>query len=192
MLNKNTYLWTVCLLFIGLMGISANITPYLKIGGIPVTLQLLLAILAGGMLGSKLGMITMHLYVLIGLAGAPIFAEFKGGIDASLNSTFGFVLSFILVAYITGKVIERQEVPTFLTYMFASLLGLLTNYMIGTNYMYAAFQLWTEAPEGFNYRLIWSWILLYLPLDILVAVLSASILFHLRKAPLFKNLLTNA
>lgn len=192
MLNKNTYLWTICLLFIGLMGISANITPYLKIGGIPVTLQLLVAILAGGMLGSKLGMITMHLYVLIGLAGVPIFAEFKGGIDSSLDPTFGFVLSFIFVAYISGKMIERQEVPAFLTYMFASLFGLLVNYMIGTNYMYTAFRLWAEAPESFNYWLIWSWMLLYLPLDLLVAILSASILFYLRGAPLFKNLLTNA
>lgn len=39
----------ICALFAALMAIGANVSPMLMIGGVPVTLQLLFAILAGGL-----------------------------------------------------------------------------------------------------------------------------------------------
>ncbi|MBO1001647.1 hypothetical protein [Pseudogracilibacillus auburnensis] len=39
-------------LFVALMGVGANVSSFLTIGGVPITLQLLFAILAGGVLGS--------------------------------------------------------------------------------------------------------------------------------------------
>lgn len=171
---------TLCALFAALMGIGANVSPLLVIGGVPVTLQLMFAILAGGILGSRLGAISMTVYLFVGLVGAPIFAQFKGGPASLLSPTFGFVISFILVAYLTGKCLEGKR--NWFTYTFAGVLAISANYLIGTNYMFLAFKYWVEAPGDFSYLVAWSWMLAYLPLDLAVTTLSFIIIPKMEKA----------
>ena len=99
-----------CALFSTLMMIGANITsfaPFLVVGGVPITLQTFFAILAGLVLGGKKGAIACTVYMLIGLAGAPVFSKFTGGASSVLLPTFGFIVTFILCAYIAGKIVER-------------------------------------------------------------------------------------
>lgn len=168
----------ICALFAALMGVGANIAPLLTIGGVPITLQLLIAISAGGLLGSKLGSLSMFAYLFIGLAGAPIFAQFKGGLGSILSPTFGYIISFIVVAYIVGKFFERK---TLFTYVGAGTLAILTNYIIGTNYMYLAYIYWVEAPASFSYVIAWSWMVAYLPLDIGVTILALILIPRLQK-----------
>ncbi|MGM7636731.1 biotin transporter BioY [Bacillus sp. Hm123] len=170
----------LCALFAALMAVGANVSPFLTIGGVPVTLQLLFAIMAGGLLGSRLGAWSMIAYMFIGLAGAPVFAQFKGGPASLLSPTFGFVISFIFVAYAVGKCLEHNQQKK--NYIFAGLLTLLLNYGIGTNFMYAAFQWWVEAPEGFSYTMAWMWMAAYLPLDTIVILSSLATLPKLRNA----------
>ena len=137
-------------MFSALMMIGANITsmvPFMVIGGVPITLQTFFALLAGALLGSRLGAISMMVYAFVGLAGAPVFARFQGGIGQILDPTFGFILSFILVAYITGKIIEKNSKIHF--YVIAALVGTAVNYLFGTNWMYFAYKLWSAAPEFF-------------------------------------------
>ena len=53
---------TLAGMFVALMAIGANITsivPFMVIGGVPITLQTFFAILAGVVLGSRLGAISM-------------------------------------------------------------------------------------------------------------------------------------
>ncbi|MEK4031138.1 biotin transporter BioY [Pseudobacillus sp. FSL P4-0506] len=170
----------ICALFAALMAIGANASSFLIIGGVPVTLQLMFAIIAGGLLGSRLGSLSMAVYLFIGLAGAPVFAQFKGGPASIFSPTFGFILSFIVVAYIAGKLLIDPHKKT--SYLYTGVASILFNYLIGTNYMYAAFRWWTEAPEGFSYSMAWSWMAVYLPLDIGVTVLSLSVLPKIRSA----------
>ena len=73
---------TLAGMFAALMAIGANITswaPFLQVGGVPLSLQPFFVILAGLLLGSRMGSISMIVYVLIGIAGAPVFAQFKAG-----------------------------------------------------------------------------------------------------------------
>ncbi|KAB7705366.1 BioY family transporter [Bacillus aerolatus] len=160
----------LCALFAALMAVGANVSPFLTIGGVPVTLQLMFAIIAGGLLGSRLGALSMAAYLFSGLAGAPVFAQFKSGPASLLSPTFGFILSFILVAYTTGKILENSLKKV--AYVSAGTAAVFLNYIIGTNYMYAAFKWWAEAPEGFSYLIAWSWMAAYFPLDLAVTVLS--------------------
>jgi len=160
-------------MFAALMMIGANITafaPFLVVGGVPITLQTFFAILAGLILGSRLGAISMTVYMFIGLAGAPVFAKFSGGFGAILSPTFGFIVSFILVAYVVGKIVERNGKLS--SYVIAALVGLVINYGIGTNWMYYAYKLWAAAPEAFTYKIAWIWMIPPLPKDILLAVLA--------------------
>ncbi|MFS0574613.1 biotin transporter BioY [Sporosarcina sp. 179-K 3D1 HS] len=170
-----------CALFAALMGVGANVAPLLTIGGVPITLQLLFAIIAGGLLGSRLGAFSMAAYLFIGLAGAPIFAQFKGGLGSLFSPTFGYVISFVFVAYLVGKLFEKEKM-NWLTYIGAGSLSILVNYGIGTNYMYLAFKYWVAAPEGFSYLMAWSWMVAYLPLDIGVTIMSLILIPRLQKA----------
>ncbi|OCA82808.1 biotin transporter BioY [Pseudobacillus wudalianchiensis] len=170
----------LCAFFAALMAVGANVSPFLTIGGVPVTLQLMFAILAGGLLGSRLGSLSMAAYLFIGLAGAPVFAQFKGGPASIFSPTFGFILSFILVAYATGKILGHSRKKT--AYLYAGAAAILLNYVIGTNYMYAAFKWWAEAPSDFSYAMAWSWMAIYFPLDLGITVVSLAVIPKIRSA----------
>ncbi len=171
-----------CGLFSALMAVGANATSFLTIGGIPITLQLMFAMIAGGVLGSRVGSLAMLSYIFVGLAGAPVFAQFKGGPSHLLSPTFGFILSFVTVAYISGKLIGDRKLVHMNNYISAGFLSILLNYLIGTNLMYLALKFWAEAPEGFSYVMAWSWMLAYLPIDIAVIIVSIVVLPKLRTA----------
>jgi biotin transport system substrate-specific component len=179
----------LCGLFAALMAVGANVSPFLMIGGVPVTLQLMFAIIAGGMLGSRVGAKAMTVYLALGLVGAPVFAQFKGGPSSLLSPTFGFILSFIAVAFTVGMVLERKR--TFGGYLTAGILALLLNYIIGTNIMYLALTFWAEAPGGFSYTVAWGWMVAYLPLDIVVTSVSLVVLQRLYKVVPSRNLSTS-
>lgn len=160
-------------MFAALMMIGANITafaPFLTVGGVPITLQTFFAILAGLILGSRLGAISMTVYMFIGLAGAPVFAKFSGGFGTIISPTFGFIVSFIFVAYVVGKIVEKNGKLS--TYIIAALVGLVINYGFGTNWMYYAYKLWAAAPDAFTYKLAWIWMIPPFPKDIVLSVLA--------------------
>lgn len=172
----------LCGLFAALMGIGANLSPFLMIGSVPITLQLLFAILAGGILGSRIGSMAMLVYMFVGLIGAPVFAQFKGGPAQILSPTFGFILSFVIVAFVTGKLVAEQRKATRYHYIFAGFLSILCNYFIGTNWMYLSLKLWADAPEGFSYSMAWGWMAAYLPLDLAVTFVSFALLPKLQRS----------
>lgn len=169
-------------LFIALTAIGANITsiaPFLTVGGVPITLQTFFAVLAGIVLGSRLGAFTMFAYMLIGLAGVPVFAKFGAGLSSLLSPTFGFVISFIFVAYIAGKIVEKKRTQTI--YINASFIAMAIIYLFGTNWMYMAYMFWFGAPEGFSYGLVWLWMAVPLPKDIALAIVAGLFAYRLEK-----------
>ncbi|MFJ8236518.1 biotin transporter BioY [Ureibacillus sp. NPDC094379] len=184
--NSKSKLKTVelvyCGIFATLMMIGANITsfaPFMVVGGVPITLQAFFAVLAGLVLGSRLGAISVTVYMLIGLAGAPVFARFSGGFSSLLSPTFGFIVTFILVAYIVGKMVEHNRSKKM--YITAALIGTIISYLVGTNWMYAAYMLWFGAPEGFSYKLAWAWMMPPLPKDLILAVFAGVFGYRIQK-----------
>ncbi|KAB8138043.1 biotin transporter BioY [Gracilibacillus oryzae] len=179
-------------MFVALMAIGANITaiaPFMVVGGVPITLQTFFSILAGLMLGSRVGALSMFSYIILGLAGAPIFAQFKGGAAVVLSPTFGFILSFILIAYLAGKLVEKNR--TFPMYIAAALLAMAINYIFGTNWMYAAYMLWFDAPDGFNYQMVWYWMMFPLPKDVVLTIFAGFMAHRLEKSVLSKSAYRN-
>ncbi|QOR83873.1 biotin transporter BioY [Geobacillus stearothermophilus] len=170
---------TFVAMFVALMAIGANITswaPFLVVGGVPITLQTFFCVLAGAVLGRRLGAVAMIVYMLVGLAGVPVFAKFNGGLSMIFQPTFGFILSFIVAAYATGWVINRGPQPASTArFVTAALVGMVVNYVIGTNWMYMAYKLWAEAPEGLSYGMVWGWMLVPLPKDILLSIVAGLI-----------------
>ena len=170
-------------MFSVLMMIGANISSFLVIGGVPITLQTFFALLAGILLGSRTGSIAMLFYAFIGLVGLPVFAKFSGGIDSLITPTFGFILSYIIVAYVVGEIVRKY--PTIKGFLVAALVGTVINYLIGTNWMYAAYKFWFDAPAGFTYKMAWAWMVVPLPKDIILAVFAG--IFGYRLKPIIQK-----
>lgn len=180
--KSKIYHLTIGSMFVALTAIGANITtifPFLVVGGVPITLQTFFAILAGLVLGSRLGAFSMFVYMMLGIVGAPVFAQFKGGAATVLSPTFGFILSFILVAYVAGKMVEFNRSTAM--YIAAALVGMTINYVFGTNWLYVAYTLWFEAPSEFTYKLAWLWMIVPLPKDIIISTLAGMFAFQLFK-----------
>ncbi|MBH0230448.1 biotin transporter BioY [Halobacillus yeomjeoni] len=179
-------------LFVALMAVGANIAsivPFLAIAGVPLTLQTFFAILAGLILGSRLGFFSMLVYTGLGLVGAPIFAKFQGGLSAIVSPTFGFILSFILLAFIAGKIAEsNRKLPT---YIAAALVGIVINYGLGVNWFYAAMNFWVGG-EGMGYGVSWSLMLPFLIKDTALAVLAGMFAYRLEKSVLYRTQLRKA
>jgi biotin transport system substrate-specific component len=164
---------TMIALFVAFMAVGANVTSFLIIGGVPVTLQTFFSILAGLILGKRLGGVAMFVYMLVGLIGIPIFAGISGGLMVITRPSFGFILAFIMTAFLVGSLIEKKQTVPF--YIFSAFIGLLINYIIGTSWMYMSYKLWYAAPEGFTYQLMWSWMALPLIKDIILTFIAGII-----------------
>ncbi|ATP41306.1 BioY family transporter [Solibacillus sp. R5-41] len=185
-ISKTSNLKTIDLvysaLFATLIMIGANITtfaPFLVVGGVPITLQTFFAVLAGLVLGSRKGAIACTVYMLIGLAGAPVFAQFMGGPSILLKPTFGFIATFIISAYVAGLIVEHFQ--TRIAYVTAALTATAINYVLGTTWMYFAYKLWAAAPDGFSYKMAWLWMLPPMPKDIILAIFAGFFAFRIQK-----------
>ncbi|MCE7793013.1 biotin transporter BioY [Salipaludibacillus sp. CUR1] len=122
--------------FIALMAIGANLAAFIPLGPVPLTFQTVVAILAGILLGKKLGAFSMIGYLLVGFIGVPVLAGFSGGFHVIASPTLGFLISFVVLAFAAGAIIEKSPRPTLLTFFMASYAGLIINYLIGVPYLY--------------------------------------------------------
>ena len=69
------------------------------------TLQILFTTLAGIILGSRLGAISVGIYIILGLIGVPVFTS-GGGPGYVLQPTFGYLIGFMVGAYVVGRFSE--------------------------------------------------------------------------------------
>lgn len=81
-----------------------TLIPAVPVGalGVPITLQTLGVALTALILGSMRGGSAAFLYVVVGLAGVPIFAKFSGGLGSLAAPSAGYLLSFPIAALVTG------------------------------------------------------------------------------------------
>ncbi|HWJ79037.1 MAG TPA: biotin transporter BioY [Niallia sp.] len=179
---------TMIALFVALMAVGANITSFLIIGGVPVTLQTFFALLAGFILGKRLGSLAMLIYMIIGLIGMPIFSGVTGGLFTIAKPSFGFIIAFIPTAYFAGLIVEKKD--TIKWFVISAFIGLFVNYLIGTTWMYIAYKLWFAAPDGFNYSVLWSWMALPLIKDLLFTYVAAVVGMRMNQLVVRKSYLS--
>ncbi|RYV50545.1 biotin transporter BioY [Pengzhenrongella frigida] len=80
--------------------------PSIPVAGIPVpiTLQTFGVLLAGVVLGPRRGAAAVGLYLAVGLAGMPVFAQATGGLAVVAKPSFGYLIAFPLAAALAGYV----------------------------------------------------------------------------------------
>lgn len=124
-------------LFAALAAVAAMLSRFFITPYVPFSLVPFVVMLAGGLLGARVAALSMLVYMLLGLAGLPVFetAPF-GGPAYLLKPTFGFLLGFIGGAWVTGALAPKQKDPGVARLFLAMAAGLAVIYLIGLPYLY--------------------------------------------------------
>lgn len=117
----------------GLTGLAAQVA--IPLWPVPVTLQTLTVLLAGAALGPARGAAAMLLYLAVGAAGVPWFAQQNSGIGFV---TFGYVIGFVLAAGLVGLFARRGADRSVAGTVATMVLGNLVIYAIGVPYLAVA------------------------------------------------------
>lgn len=102
---------------------------------VPITLQTFFVVLAGTMLGARLGTISQAGYLALGAAGLPVFQNYGSGIAHIAGPTCGYLLGFMLAPLIAGKVISLKRNVTFGWAAFSMAVGSFAILFLGTVYL---------------------------------------------------------
>ncbi|QBK26670.1 biotin transporter BioY [Ureibacillus thermophilus] len=146
MRNSKVFSLVLVSIFAALTAIGAFIKIPLPV--VPFTLQIVIVYLAGSILGSKRALQSQLVYILVGLAGLPVFTQ-GGGFTYVLQPTFGYLVGFAVGAFVIGYIIERGgEEPSRLRFVVANLAGTFVIYAIGAPYVYFALNFWLDMPTS--------------------------------------------
>ena len=116
--------------FAALMAVCSWITIPMP-SRIDITLQTLALFLTMGLLGGKRGFLTILVYLLLGLAGLPVFSGFSGGPAALLTPSGGYLIGFLFTALVMWAM-ERLPGNRTLVLGASMVLGLAVCYAFGT------------------------------------------------------------
>jgi biotin transport system substrate-specific component len=114
------------------VGIAAQIAIPLPFTPVPLTLQTFAVLLVGASLGSLRGVLSMVVYLIVGMVGVPWFS---GGTSGFSNASFGYILGFILAAFIVGRLAERGASTTALRSAGLMVVGNLAIYAVGVTWL---------------------------------------------------------
>jgi biotin transport system substrate-specific component len=110
------------------VGLTAQVAIPLWFTPVPLTLQTFSVLLVGAVLGSKRGLISMLLYLAVGMAGVPWFAQGNSGWQLA---TIGYVVGFVAAAWLVGLLAERRGDRTPLRAAGLMVLGNVVIYLFG-------------------------------------------------------------
>lgn len=159
----------LCALFAALIAAGAWIR--IPIPVVPFTLQLLFTMMAGILLGGRLGAASVCIYIFMGLIGLPVFAE-GGGMAYVFKPSFGYLIGFAVGAYVTGVIANKTSTPGIGRLLAANFAGLGIVYLFGMVYYYGMSNFYLGTPIGL-WPLFLYCFLLAVPGDIVLCVLGA-------------------
>jgi len=138
----NTKDMVICALFTALIAVGAFIK--IPIPYVPITLQFLFTNIAGLLLGKRRGLISVGLYIVLGLVGLPIFTQ-GGGFGYVFQPTFGYILGFALGTWLAGFITERGT-DNIKTYIIAGLVDFTAVFTLGLSYFYLILNYYLLTP----------------------------------------------
>jgi biotin transport system substrate-specific component len=100
--------------------------------------------LVGGALGLRRGFSAVTLYVLLGIVGLPFFAEGKGGISVIWGASGGYLIGFVAMGALVGRLAELGWDRKFV--------GALGAMLVGSVVLYAIALPWLKNVTGMSWQ----------------------------------------
>lgn len=105
--------------------------------GVPISLATFAVMLAGVLLGGRLGAVSQLVYLLLGAVGLPVFAGWTGGADKIFGMTGGYLVGYIPLAWLTGLIYKKwgstAKMSRRITFMVLGMIvGNVALYILGT------------------------------------------------------------
>ena len=132
-----TWLCDLFLLFTGVIFVAAlaQVKIPLPFTPVPLTGQTFAVLLVGATLGSKRGAASMTLYTALGVLGMPFFAGGASGMAYLSGPTLGYLIGFVVAAYLVGKLAERGLERNLRTSLIPFIVGTLIIYLFGAGWL---------------------------------------------------------
>jgi biotin transport system substrate-specific component len=147
--TPNGWMKSIACVCVGSMLLTLSAKFQVPFYPVPMTLQTLVVLLLGVVLGWRLGSLTVLFYLAQGASGLPVFAGTpeKGlGLIYMAGPTGGYLMGFVLAAALTGWLAERG--------FDRSRLGMAAAMVGGNAVIYALGLLWLGSFIGYNQQLI--------------------------------------
>lgn len=140
-----------CLLALVLLIISAYLSVTLPISekGIPFTAQSLVVFILAGLLKPREFLLVVIAYLLLGVLGAPVFAEGSFGWSKIVGSSGGFLYGFLGSGLLISFMINRTGSRSFSYLLFAMFLGTLVLFFFGIGHLAMKFGFSKALEYGF-------------------------------------------
>ena len=137
---------------IGLASALIAISSWISIpAAVPFTMQTFMVFLVCALLGGKRGTYAVLVYLLLGAFGLPVFSGFRGGFQALVGPTGGYLVGFLaaaLLLWATERLHRRNPWPL----AACMLLGLFVCYAFGTAwYMTMQKAEWAKAKRQLSF-----------------------------------------
>lgn len=159
-------------LMIAVLSVCAQLA--VPIGPVPITLQTLGVMTLGYTLTPKQAVVATTLYMVMGLAGIPIFSGGGGSLQSFLTPSFGFIIGYIPMTYAMARIQAKNTNNTWQGYVKGGIIGNIILYAIGVTYMYCILNYYMNTSIGVGAALMVGMIP-FIPGDILKACVAVMI-----------------
>ena len=146
-MNKgSTYQYVVAAIGSAIIAILAQVTIPLPL--VPITGQTLAIGLVVTILGMKLGVLSVIVYILVGAVGMPVFSGMSGGFGVLVGPTGGYIIGFLPSALLMGLYMRKFGI-TISHAIVANLIAMVITLAFGTVWLKIVANLtWTAAFMG--------------------------------------------
>jgi len=147
---------------------------------VPITMASYIICLAAMVLGPLKGTLSCLMYLFLGAIGLPVFSGFSGGIHRLVGPTGGYLIGYLLMAFIAGRITKKYHRKWYLC-LSGLLVGVFCCYVMGTIWLCLQLQLsaWNGLCLG---------VFPYIPADIIKMVLATFTGIPIRRT-LYKNII---
>ncbi|MDE7045091.1 MAG: biotin transporter BioY [Acetatifactor sp.] len=169
-------LMTAVICVLGPLALNIPVSP------VPISLGTLAIYFVISVLGMKLGTVSVVIYILLGLAGVPVFTNFTGGPAKLFGPTGGYIIGYIFLALICGFFVDKFG-KNLSVYFAGMLLGTVVLYIFGT--LWLGYQMNLTFTEA-----LMAGVIPYIPGDLIKLIIAITVGIQIRKRLIKSGLLS--
>jgi len=118
-----------------LLALLARLSIPVPFSPVPITGQTFGILFLGAVLGSRIGTLSVIMYISEGLMGLPVFAGGTMGFLYLLGPTGGYLIGFIPAVYLVGYLSEQSWINSFTSAFFTMTIGTSVIFIFGISWL---------------------------------------------------------